>query len=1235
MGSPTGQHLTVQARQNGGKRIEVQYHDTLQSLNNPENSLINLGYVHDGVVQFVLASNDGVSYVSSNPPVAWMQSTLSTIGSKTMRTLSMPASHDSGISELTYKWNGIPHNTQTQSVHVYKQLLNGARFFDIRPVLYKGKWYTGHFSPFMGKDWVGATGRTIDHIISDINRFTAEHPGELIVLDITHDASIDRWWTHLSADEWQNLYVKLSAIKDLWIPENGDNLPYDISTAPISTYIKPGSRSAVIIRIPGSAPEPGINLHKRTPPIPGRNRPADGIRVEPSVYETFNHDEIPVLDTENGFGDSNITLAQPVVFLNTMFAADSSTAFGPWKQAFFSSNRLPQSGSYAETRWPTQMSSNQLEKLSRHASEGDAPHMSYWILTQYWTDITDFGTPRHSIIHMARKAYRALFTDLWPSMRRGNKWPNLIIMDDIHNTEVAALCMGINSYFHHPDTGNRFQKRGTISTGRNNSTKTGEHTRCEADTRIRNENERRHLFTEQQKSFKRFQDFQQKQTWDQENSLETDRLEDKERYDRKMEDLHEQQTSETISVYHNLNNDRGISPAEKRKIKERLADSQSQERLELSNMHWKIVHEMKVRAEKMKRELIEEQSVASKAFLARQEKEMNELKMEQNDFLDNVLKHFFRDDKTPFCPKSRHEWPIPKGMPTSAKPHKNIPAYNSTSSVYVTPAKAHYSVEKNPYVVHPTGAYYSTSKNPYLVRPTGEYYTTSKKHYAVQTEAYYSVSSKIPYVVRPTGAYHAVSNNPHVVPNKVYHPTSKAPYRVAPTGGYYPVSENPYHPVPTGAYYSPSKNSYVVPSKAYHSTPKAPYHVALTPVSKNPYRPVLTGAYYSPLKKVYPTGVYHSSSKSPYSVVATGAYHQSRPAPVNAYSVSSTQGGQPAPTSTFVRPYHRLPSGLRVHSAPYGKPKPVYAQPTWSNGTYTTTKAAYGTNIPLPPYNTGPGLNQNPYSISRPLTNITTSEAPQTPKTTTANGGTTTFTEFSTFAAFRTIPASRRLSPVLSSSPAPSSSLAPNPNPYSISRPSTNITTSEAPQTPKTTTINGGTTTLTEFSTFTAFRTIPASRRPSPAPSSSLAPSSSPVYVPTTSEEPLEPITKTITGGTTTFTVFSTHTVFGVLPATPVHNPGKSVPAVSTPLPKMPVPSPPVPTTPVLATPATPVSTTPAPTSPVQTIPEQSTPVPSTAQPSPMPIPSSYVTANAARTQVWGILGLVSTWALAFFWGMV
>jgi hypothetical protein len=157
VGSPVPASFQLQARQSGEKRIQVQFKDALSSLNNPQNSIINLGYAHDG---------------------------------------------------------GIAHNTQTQSGNIYQQLTNGARWFDIRPVHRYGEWYTGHFSTVKVLGAVGGMGRMIPDIIADINKFTTQNPGELIILDLSHEMDCaSSWIDHLSPELWQKLCQTLGGIR--------------------------------------------------------------------------------------------------------------------------------------------------------------------------------------------------------------------------------------------------------------------------------------------------------------------------------------------------------------------------------------------------------------------------------------------------------------------------------------------------------------------------------------------------------------------------------------------------------------------------------------------------------------------------------------------------------------------------------------------------------------------------------------------------------------------------------------------------------------------------------------------------------------------------------------------------------------------------------------------------------------------------------------------------------------
>lgn len=389
VGSPVAASFTMQARQTHGKRIQIQYNNDLTSLGSPENSLIDLGFDWDGAVLFLLSGDGTTPYISSNPPAAWMQASLPTIGDKTLREISMPLSHDSGMSEIKHgPWLGVWRNTCTQTATVLQQLQYGARWFDIRPFLRDGKWFTGHFSSSTPNDshFVGGAGRSIDDIVQDINNFASQNPGEFIVLELTHEIIHDKskpiehhWNISFSDSNWLDLYDKLAGINQLWTPSNDifNSLPSDLTSVPMSTFIQPGSKSAVIIRIPDNAP----------------------------------------------------------------------AAKGDKAKAFIHENRLVWTGSYSDTNDPAYLERDQLAKLvSDRPSRDHPPHRSTYTITQNVAQVLDAANWKTSIVGQSYRAHRVLLGDLWDHLSR-DTYPNLIEIDNLHNSQVAAMCMAINDRY--------------------------------------------------------------------------------------------------------------------------------------------------------------------------------------------------------------------------------------------------------------------------------------------------------------------------------------------------------------------------------------------------------------------------------------------------------------------------------------------------------------------------------------------------------------------------------------------------------------------------------------------------------------------------------------------------------------------------------------------------------------------------------------------------------------------
>lgn len=521
--SPSPASFIVKARP--PKHIEIQFQETLASLNNPEESTINVGFVEKGAVSFVLSGDTG-SYISSNPPVTWMQATLSNIGSKSLREIAMPASHDAGMSEVSYNWSGVPHNTRTQTANIYHQLVNGARVFDIRPTYWKKEFYCGHFSRF-GAGMVGGTGRKIWDVVNDINAFTNQYPGELIILDISHQMDATKNFRDLSAGKWKALFEELNRIQALWIPSSLD-IGDDLSSLPLSTFITPGSKSAVLVRLPNNAPLPESDINPRSidkravlatksiaradhtdgmmPLGPAlkvddgdnvtRTDDTDGMMLLGPTLNGNDYDNATTTDgtsrptpstlptdqqTQNGGDDDSSTpddspasididaaipMPSNLLSATTLFPLPSSLPTSPTpepipaavpvpgtsrqtSEAFIHASRLPTTGSYSDTDNPSHLISDQLSKLSvLRPNPHSEPHKSVWTITQKnWIHITDVANRKTSITGLTVSAHRALLGHLWDGMIRGVSWPNMIEVDDVRDSSVAALCMAINDYF--------------------------------------------------------------------------------------------------------------------------------------------------------------------------------------------------------------------------------------------------------------------------------------------------------------------------------------------------------------------------------------------------------------------------------------------------------------------------------------------------------------------------------------------------------------------------------------------------------------------------------------------------------------------------------------------------------------------------------------------------------------------------------------------------------------------
>jgi hypothetical protein len=256
----TAFNFQIQANASAGFMLRVQLLG-LTALNYPQGSTLPLGWDWNnnpsgGHVTFVLAGEPNYFQVSGQQSGPWMQNALPSLGGQPLRHLCMPGSHDAGMSVLN---SGTAFaqvcNTQTQTTGILGQLQYGARYFDIRPVISGGHYYTGHYGQVSQlNSWQGGNGQSIASIISDVNTYTAAN-AELIILNLSHDLNTDignSSYAPFTQDEWNALFTQLQGINHLYVSS-----ATDLSVLPLNDFI--GSKQAAVVVVVEASGN-GINL---------------------------------------------------------------------------------------------------------------------------------------------------------------------------------------------------------------------------------------------------------------------------------------------------------------------------------------------------------------------------------------------------------------------------------------------------------------------------------------------------------------------------------------------------------------------------------------------------------------------------------------------------------------------------------------------------------------------------------------------------------------------------------------------------------------------------------------------------------------------------------------------------------------------------------------------------------------------------------------------------------------
>ncbi|WP_338804165.1 hypothetical protein WDV76_00505 [Xenorhabdus griffiniae] len=236
--------------------LEV-YLENLKTSTYQKGSIVSLGWEKDGLIQLFFIGDIG-SYTGPNiNPESWMRENINILAGLPLKKMCITGSHDAGMSAVTWSTKlSSECNTLTQSNNILGQLKLGIRYFDIRPVLSDGQFYTGHYFK-AGFFWEGANGESIESIINGINQFIESH-NELIIIKLSHSLNLDvgifSSYRPFDRDQWFDLFENLSHIEHLYYNSSTKN----ISDVNFNTFTANGTRPAILFFVEDK--EPNVDL---------------------------------------------------------------------------------------------------------------------------------------------------------------------------------------------------------------------------------------------------------------------------------------------------------------------------------------------------------------------------------------------------------------------------------------------------------------------------------------------------------------------------------------------------------------------------------------------------------------------------------------------------------------------------------------------------------------------------------------------------------------------------------------------------------------------------------------------------------------------------------------------------------------------------------------------------------------------------------------------------------------
>lgn len=381
-----GLSFEFQARwpEGGDRQIRV-YFKNLSTPNNPKGSTISLGWAHDGRMNFVISGD--VNYLNSTYAPqgwSWMSGNIGLLASRSLRTICMPGSHDTGMSTFgSHTAFAKRCNTLTQTKSIAGQLAQGARFFDIRPVISGGAYFTGHYSyidSILGTQ--GANGQSIGQIVDEVNQFLEGAP-ELVVLKLSHDMNTDVGepdYRAFTQQEWDGLLRYLE-----------ERLKY--------RYVNPGVNDLTTLKF-------GQFIGESKP-----FKPAVLVVIDPS--------------------DGGIQI--PKSYLKT---------------GFYPNSAFPIHDEYTGTTKVDHMAADQIQKMKKYRTSPNAePFLLSWTLTQNTDDVIncapEYGP--NSIVWLANQANPTIYDKLWGALTP-QTYPNVLYTDNVDSTLNLELALAITFF---------------------------------------------------------------------------------------------------------------------------------------------------------------------------------------------------------------------------------------------------------------------------------------------------------------------------------------------------------------------------------------------------------------------------------------------------------------------------------------------------------------------------------------------------------------------------------------------------------------------------------------------------------------------------------------------------------------------------------------------------------------------------------------------------------------------